>query len=129
MLTNQDMSNAPSSIAHKIAALLIPADAATKNKQLRQVRSIFEDLQKGQIDRGQFSENANSYFTETAVRDFASTLAPLGQPLTFESSGEQERGGMTYFAYSVKFPQKTLDLWVRVLPDGKIEQYQIAAEF
>ena len=108
VLTNQDMSNAPSAIAHKIASLLIPEDAATSNRELRQVRSIFEDLQKGQIDRTQFTANANSYFTELAVRDFASALAPLGQPLTFEPSGEQERGGMTYLSYTVKFSQKTL---------------------
>ena len=129
VLTNQDMSNAPSAIAHKIASLLIPEDAATSNRELRRVRSIFEDFQKGQIDRTQFSANANSYFTELAVRDFASALAPLGQPLTFEPAGEQERGGMTYLSYTVKFSQKTLDVWVRVLPDGTIEQYQIAAEF
>jgi len=129
VLTNQDMSNAPSAIAHKVASLLIPEDAATRNGELRQVRTIFEYLQKGQIDRTQFSADANSYFTQVALRDFASGLAPLGQPLTFEPSGEQERGGMKYLAYTVKFSQKTLDVWVRVLPDGKIEQYQIAAEF
>jgi CubicO group peptidase (beta-lactamase class C family) len=129
VLTNQDMSNAPSAIAHKIASLLIPEDAATRNRELRQVRSIFESLQKGQIDRTLFAANANCYFTELAIRDFASALAPLGEPLTFEPSGEQERGGMTYRAYTVKFSQKTLDVWVRVLPDGRIEQYQIAAEF
>src|SRR5208283_3593905 len=89
VLTNQDMSNAPSAIAHKIASLLIPEDAATRNRALRQVRSIFEDFQKGQIDRTQFTANAKSYFTELAVRDFAAALAPLGQPLTFEPSGEQ----------------------------------------
>jgi hypothetical protein len=129
VLTNQDMSNAPSAIVHKIASLLIPEDAATSNRELRHVRSIFEDLQKGQIDRTQFTANANSYFTETAVGDFESALAPLGQPLTFEPSGEQERGGMKYLSYTVKFSRKTLDVWVRVLPDGKIEQYQIATEF
>ncbi|MGA7340225.1 MAG: serine hydrolase domain-containing protein [Terracidiphilus sp.] len=129
VLTNQDMSNAPAAIANKIASLLIPEDAATRDRELGRVRSIFEGLQMGRIDRQQFTANGNSYFTAQALRDFASTLAPLGRPLAFEPSGEQERGGMTYRSYTVKSSRGTLDVWVRELADGKIEQYQIAAEF
>jgi len=28
----------------------------------------------------------------------------------------------------VHFPQKTLEVWERIMPDGKIEQYQINAK-
>jgi hypothetical protein len=35
---------------------------------------------------------------------------------------------MTIRRYAVMFSQMALDHWVRVFPDGQIEQYQIAAE-
>jgi len=129
VLTNEDMSNAPSWIAHAIANLLIPEPASERDSALEQARAIFRALQQGRIDRSLFSANANSYFTEQAISDFASTLAPLGHWIAFEPAGQQQRGGMTYRSYTVKFAEKMLDVWVRVLPDGKVEQYQIAAEF
>jgi hypothetical protein len=41
---------------------------------------------------------------------------------------KQERGGMTFRLFEVRFPQKTVDVWERVMPDGKIEQYQVSAK-
>jgi D-alanyl-D-alanine carboxypeptidase len=127
VLTNQDLSAAPSAIAHNIAALLIPESAAIENAALQQAQAIFADLQKGQLDRSQLSDNANSYFTAQAIQDFHTSLAPLGRPLSFLASGQQQRGGMTYRGFIVEFPKNKLQVWVRVLPDGKIEQYQVAA--
>jgi D-alanyl-D-alanine carboxypeptidase len=127
VLTNQDLSAAPSAIAHNIAALLIPESAAIENAALQQAQAIFADLQKGQLDRSQLSGNANSYFTAQAIQDFHTSLAPLGRPLSFLASGQQQRGGMTYRGFIVEFPKNKLQVWVRVLPDGKIEQYQVAA--
>jgi hypothetical protein len=40
----------------------------------------------------------------------------------------QERGGMTFRLFEGRFPQKTLEIWERIMPDGKIEQYQVAAK-
>ena len=37
------------------------------------------------------------------------------------------RGGMTLRRYRIRFAQKTLSLTTFIMPDGKIEQYQIAA--
>jgi D-alanyl-D-alanine carboxypeptidase len=38
------------------------------------------------------------------------------------------RGGMTLRVYLVKFAEKTLRAWTYEMPDGKLEQYQIAPE-
>jgi len=38
------------------------------------------------------------------------------------------RGGMTLRVYRVKFAEKTLRAWTYEMPDGKLEQYQIAPE-
>jgi hypothetical protein len=53
-----------------------PATPAT----LEQAKNIFDGLQHGTIDRSLFSDNANAYFSEQALQDFASGLAPLGTP-------------------------------------------------
>jgi D-alanyl-D-alanine carboxypeptidase len=90
-------------------------------------RAIFEGLQRGKIDRSQFTGNANSYFTDQAVQDFASSLGPLGMPLSFVQTEQEDRGGMTFHAYAARFADRSLSVWVRETPDGKIEQYQVSA--
>ncbi len=94
----------------------------------QQSRAVFEGLQQGKINRSLFTDNANSYFTEQALQDFASSLGPLGAPQEYSQTTRQERGGMTFRLFEARFPQKTLEVWERIMPDGKIEQYQVAAK-
>jgi CubicO group peptidase (beta-lactamase class C family) len=126
VLTNQDSISASGTIARRIAPLLFPREDASKEEQ--QARGIFESLQHGKIDRSLFTDNANSYFSAVAVKDFADSLGPLGDPQAFAQTARQDRGGMTFRLFEVRFPQKTLQVWERVVPDGKIEQYQVAAK-
>jgi hypothetical protein len=91
------------------------------------MQGIFEGLQKRKVDRALFTSNANAYFTEQAVGDFALSLGPLGKPTEFTQSAQSLRGGMTLRRYKIVFPKKTLRLTTFILPDGKIEQYQIVA--
>ena len=108
-----------------IAALLFrEADAG---KQEEQSREVFSALQQGKINRALFTDNCNSYFTEQALKDFASSLGPLGTPTEFTQTSKRDRGGMTFRLFEVRFPQKTVEVWERIMPDGKIEQYQVAA--
>jgi len=95
---------------------------------LEQARKIFEGLQQGSIKRSLFTQNANSYFSEQALKDFASSLARLGAAQEFTQTAQQLRGGMTMRAYRVRLPQKTLRVWTYEMPDGKLEQYQVVAE-
>jgi hypothetical protein len=41
------------------------------------------------MGRMQLTENCNAYFTPEAMSDFASSLAPLGAPLSFTQSQEE----------------------------------------
>jgi D-alanyl-D-alanine carboxypeptidase len=125
VLTNQDSSAAASAIAGQIAPLLLEKQDGAKEALARQ---LFEDLQQGKIRRSLFTENANSYFTEQAIQDFSNSLAPLGKPPQFKAIRRQDRGGMTFRLFEVKFPSKTLEVWERDMPDGKIEQYQVMAK-
>jgi D-alanyl-D-alanine carboxypeptidase len=127
VLTNQDANGAASFIARQIAALLLaPADPLAA-KKLEQARQIFVDLQRGKIDRSLFTDNANSYFDAQAIGDFASSLGPLGEPQDFIAGGEQLRGGMTFRGYQVVFANKTLEVTIYEMRDGKIEQYLVGA--
>jgi D-alanyl-D-alanine carboxypeptidase len=127
VLTNLDATGASSQIANRIGSLLFASTDPATAKTTEQMRAIFEGLQKGQIDRSQFTSNANAYFSDQALKDFASSLGPLGKPQEFTQSGQSLRGGMTLRRYRIRFPQKTLSLTTFIMPDGKIEQYQIAA--
>jgi D-alanyl-D-alanine carboxypeptidase len=127
VLTNLDATGASSDIASKIATRLFATTDAATQSTLEQMRGIFDGLQKGKLERALFTSNANAYFTDLAVRDFASSLGPLGKPTEFTQSAQSLRGGMTLRRYKIVFPKKTLRLTTFILPDGKIEQYQIAA--
>jgi hypothetical protein len=107
--------------------LLTTADPASPRK-LEQARKIFDGLQHGTIDRTLFTDNANSYFSEQALKDFASGLAPLGTPQDFTQVFQGLRGGMTLRVYRLRFAQNSLRAWTYEMPDGKLEQYQVAEQ-
>jgi D-alanyl-D-alanine carboxypeptidase len=128
VLTNQDAAGAASEIAHGIAPLLFTTnDPAMAGKQ-EQARKIFEGLQRGTIDRSLLTDNANFYFSDQALKDFAGSLGPLGTPEEFNQVHQGLRGGMTLRVYRIKFAQKVLRAWTYELPDGKLEQYQVAED-
>ncbi|MBS1788779.1 MAG: beta-lactamase family protein [Acidobacteria bacterium] len=126
VLTNQDAANASGLIASGIAPLLFTTSDSATPQKTAQARKIFEGLQQGKIDRSLFTDNANSYFSEQALKDFASSLSPLGAPQEFTQVNQGLRGGMTLRAYRVRFGQKTLRVWTYEMPDGKLEQYQVS---
>ncbi len=128
VLTNQDASPAPSQLVDKIAEILFeeaqPADVAATSR----ARAIFEGLQKGQLDRSEFTADANFYFSEQAISDFQSSLAPLGAPKSFRQTRRWLRGGMTGRSYDAEFADRKLRVWTYEMPDGKLEQFQVAVK-
>ena len=128
VLTNQDASSAAGAIARSIAPLLLAVDDPETPKKLDRARKIFEGLQHGTVDPSLFTDDANFYFSAQALKDFASGLAPLGTPQDFTQTRQALRGGMTLRVYRVTFPEKTLTVWTYEMPNGKLEQYQIAPQ-
>jgi len=127
VLTNLDATGASSQIASRIATLLFTANDADTRQAVEQARKIFEELQQGRIDRSLFTDNCNAYFTPEALKDFQSSLGPLGKPAAFAQAGQSLRGGMVLRRFQIAFPGRTLSLTTFTMPDGNIEQYQIAA--
>ena len=128
VLTNQDAAGAAGEIARGIAPLLLATDDPASPRTLDQARKIFDGLQQGTIDRSLFTDNANSYFSEQALKDFDTGLRPLGTPQEFNQVYQGLRGGMTLRVYRIKFGQKALRAWTYEMPSGKLEQYQIAPQ-
>jgi len=129
VLTNQDAANASGAISDGIASLLLKtADDPAAMQKTEQARKIFEGLQKGAIDRSLFTDNANFYFSDQALKDFAAGLAPLGEPQAFNQVRQGLRGGMTLRVYTARFANKNLMVWTYEMPDGKLEQYQVAEQ-
>ena len=128
VLTNQDAAGASGAITHSIAPLLLATDDPATPAKLAQARKILDGLQHGTIDRSLFTDNANFYFNEQALKDFAASLGPLGTPEDFTQSFQSLRGGMQLRVYIIKFPKKTIRAWTYEMPDGKLEQFQVAAQ-
>jgi CubicO group peptidase (beta-lactamase class C family) len=128
VLTNQDAASAAEDIADHIAALIFDTTDPATPAKLERAKKIFEGLQDGTIDRSQFTDNANAYFSEQALKDFASTLGPLGRPKSFVQVHQGLRGGMILRVYIANFGGKALRAWSYEMPDGRLEQYQIAPQ-
>jgi D-alanyl-D-alanine carboxypeptidase len=126
VLTNQDAAPASGAIARQISQLLFATEDALTQSRTAQAKSIFEGLRQGKIDRSLFTSNANAYFSDQALADFASSLGPLGSATTFVQTGQSKRGGMVARSYRATFAGRALRVWTFETPDGKLEQYQVA---
>ena len=126
VLTNQDAVGAAGNISHGIGPLLLASEDPATPEKLAQAHKIFDGLQHGTIDRSLFTDNANSYFSEQALKDFATGLGLLGAPQEFREVHQGLRGGMKLRVYEIRFPSQALRAWTYEMPDGKLEQYQIA---
>jgi len=125
VLTNQEAVGASSTIANKLAALLVGLPPSQAGQTTSQARQIFLGLQQGKIDRSLFTANCNAYFDAQALGDYHSSLQPLGPPLGFRQIVRELRGGMTFRVYGVFFPNRRLVVTTYTMPNGKLEQYLV----
>jgi len=124
VLANRD-AGAPGEIVRRISPLLMAKTDPSAPQQLQVARKVFEGLQRGTLDRSLLTDDANSYFNEVALKDFAASLGPLGAPQEFVETNRIESNGMISRTYRIKFAQETLAVSTSELPDGKLEQYSV----
>ena len=84
------------------------------------------DLQRSKLDRSLLTDDANAYFSQAVIADFAASLKPLGVPASFTQISQSLRGGMTFRRYAIRAGSKSLTLKTFSTPDGRIAQYLIA---
>jgi D-alanyl-D-alanine carboxypeptidase len=131
VLTNQEASSAASQIAKAITPMLLPELqlAASRESAETAAKVILQGLAMGQINRGLLTDDCNFYFSQEALDDFKSSLAPLGRITEVTQRSTQLRGGMTFRAFTVKFgageKEKTVTLTTYTQLDGKLEQFLI----
>ena len=125
VLTNLDSAGASERIAARIADFILPDNDPGADKADSQAKQIFEGLQHGKIDRKLFTDNANAYFSQQALQDFAASLGPLGAPVDFAPSPRSLRGGMVLRRYRARLTQKSVDISTFTTSDGKLEQYLV----
>ena len=131
VLTNSWFSDAVQRMTRGIAEVVLPvapADAADV-AALAKARSVFGQLRAGTLDRTQLSEDANFYFTPTALADYRASLARLGAPSDFKQVGKTRlRGGFVNRTYRATYPSQTLSISTYALPgaNGTFEQYLVA---
>lgn len=123
VLTNQDAVGAGSQIAQQIAGQILVAPQPVSPKETAEANQVLIGLQQGKIDRALFTDNANFYFNDTCLKDFADSIGPLGTIQDFTETRESLRGGMTQRIFTAHAGGKTLVVNSYWMPDGKIEQY------
>jgi D-alanyl-D-alanine carboxypeptidase len=132
VLTNSWSGPAYGVIARGIANIILPEAKPPVDAQgeaaAKRARLVFDQLRAGKLDRSLLTRNANYYFTKQALTDFQSSLAPLGEPISFEPDGPPvHRGGFVIQGYAIKYQGRTLDLstFYEPGPNGRIEQFLV----
>jgi CubicO group peptidase (beta-lactamase class C family) len=120
--SNEDGISLVAPLSRQIADLLL---GGAPEKELTQVRGILDGLREGRVDRSLFTSDANSYFTDVVLKDFAASLGPLGKLEDITKTNQQLRGGMTHRSYRAQYEKKTVLLNVYVMPDGRYEQFLV----
>jgi D-alanyl-D-alanine carboxypeptidase len=125
VLTNEMATHAARLIADRIMPMVLGLPASAPTKEEAQALAIFNGLADGHIDRSLFTNYCNAYFNQQTVEDFASSLKPLGPPLSFKETKQEARGGMMFRIFNVTFPDRELKVTTYQMPDGKLEQYLV----
>jgi CubicO group peptidase (beta-lactamase class C family) len=106
----------------------VPVTPAYSAAPAAQAKTILTGLQSGRIDRSLFTADANFYFSASTLKDFASSLSPLGAIVRVTQTSEALRGGMTSRTYAIKFATRTLSLNSYTQKDGRIEQFLVDSD-
>jgi len=124
VLTNSE-SGAYNKLGRQIERIVTTKADPGESTALEEVRSIFASLQQGKLDRSLLDSDANSYYTDPVIADYAASLKPFGTPDSFTQTFHTERGGLIARGYSIRSGGKSLRLSTFFKPDGKIAQYLI----
>jgi hypothetical protein len=104
-----------------VPAIAGPNAAAT-------VKAMFAQLQKGKVNRQQFSEEFNHYLTDKKVLGAAKRLKRYGNPKKAEVISASERGSMEVTTTRLTFASGELRVLMYRTPVGKIEQFFVSRE-
>lgn len=91
-------------------------------------KKTFSNLQRGRVNRSEFSEEFNHYLTDAKVTGAAKRLKRYGTIRSAEVLSSNERGGMEVTTTRLNFKSGKLKALMYRMPDGKIEQFFVYPE-
>ncbi len=116
VLCNTNATATNLKIAFRLIYLLVPPG---RNEAL--ARKLFTGLQTGHLDESLFSEHLKQHLTTALLRDYHSSLAPLGPVKSFVADPVKMTDGMETREYSISTGGRCLKLHLLILPNGLIE--------
>jgi D-alanyl-D-alanine carboxypeptidase len=134
VLTNGDFGDAYQAITAGLLDIAVPAPASAPASMtpdaaaLTRARGVYDSLLAGTLDRTLLTDDANYYFTATALADYRRSLAPLGQPTGFTALAPAKlRGGFVNRNYKVSYPDRTLTVvtYAEAGDAGRFEQFLV----
>ena len=135
VFTNADFSGATGTLTSGIEKIVFnsPEPAlAGEGDRLSEVRSVYDALVGGHVDRSKFTQNLNYYFNPTTLADYRNSLRPLGPPASITMNGSPRlRGGFVNRNFTIHYKSgKDLTLVTYAEPgaNGRWEQYMIMPE-
>jgi D-alanyl-D-alanine carboxypeptidase len=121
-----------SSLPNQIFALLLKArsnvPAVSGPSASETAKAIFAQLQKGQVNREQFSAEFNDYLTNEKVIGASKRLKQYGTPTKVDVINSSERGGMEVTTTRLVFSSGELRVLMYRMPNGKVEQFFVSRE-
>jgi CubicO group peptidase (beta-lactamase class C family) len=127
VLVNAWFAGAHGEIAGEIAHMLAPP-APARPDDIASARALYDQLRSGRLDRSRLTEDANYYFTDTVLKDYRDSLAPLGDPQGFVMNGKPRlRGGFVNRSYTLTFADRKLRISTYAEPGdaGRWEQFLV----
>jgi D-alanyl-D-alanine carboxypeptidase len=135
VFTNADYSGATDTLTAGIEEIVLDSPEAAltgEGDRLTDVRTIYDHLVSGNVDRTKFTKNLSEYFDPTVLGDYRSSLAPLGAPTSITLNRPPRlRGGFVNRNYTIHYTGgKNLTLVTYAEPgaSGRFEQYMIMPE-
>jgi D-alanyl-D-alanine carboxypeptidase len=95
---------------------------------LETVKEVFRSLQRGKVDRRQFSDEFNHFLTDKMIAGAAQRLSRLGVPQKIEVISAHERGGLEVTSTRLTFKSRTVRVLMYRQPTGIIEQFFVDRE-
>jgi hypothetical protein len=102
----------------------VPEVAGPKATEV--ARGLFEQLQRGQLDRTKLGEELSLYYDEARLQAAAPRLAALGEPLSVTADKPRERGGMEVTTLTFKFAERNVKALLYRSPDGIVQEFLLS---
>jgi len=122
VLTNTNVTPTFLKIADELNYPLLPPTADDKF-----ARTLFAELQSGNLDGSILSEDLRQYLSPNKLREYSSSLNPLGPVEAFSLSHVETTDGLTTRDYDVIAGGKKLLLHLLLLPSNKLEDITVSA--